>query len=136
MGRQNFPVACICGSMRFHDGMLKVAADLSAGGYIVLFPFVAFSPGSMQESAEKQMLDEMHLTKIDMARDIFVVTDSTRYWGDSTSREIDYAREHHKWVQVAQVFAHADGYKSVTYSSLQPIAKGSWSKVEQPPVAN
>ena len=44
------------------------------------------------------MLDEMHLAKIDMADEIFVVNPSG-YVGESTSREIAYARSQGKPVR-------------------------------------
>ena len=46
----------------------------------------------------KEMLDEMHLAKIDMADEIFVVNPSG-YVGESTSREIAYARNQGKPVR-------------------------------------
>jgi len=46
----------------------------------------------------KEMLDRMHLAKIDMADGIFVVN-VDGYIGESTRREIEYAKEHGKTIE-------------------------------------
>ena len=46
----------------------------------------------------KEMLDDMHKRKIDMADEIFVINVGG-YIGDSTRSEIDYAIEHGKRVR-------------------------------------
>ena len=43
----------------------------------------------------KEMLDDMHKRKIDMADEIFVINVGG-YIGDSTKSEIEYAKEHGK----------------------------------------
>ncbi|MGY5210031.1 hypothetical protein [Nocardia gipuzkoensis] len=80
----------LCGSMRFFPQMLTVAAELTDAGVVVLAPFRVVSPEN-QDSAAKARLDELHRRKIDMADRIVVVTDESRYVGDSTRGEIDYA---------------------------------------------
>lgn len=45
----------------------------------------------------KEMLDDMHKRKIDMADGIFVVNVGG-YIGESTRSEIEYAKEHNKKV--------------------------------------
>ena len=45
----------------------------------------------------KEMLDDMHKRKIDMADEIFVIN-VNRYIGDSTKSEIEYAKKHGKKV--------------------------------------
>ena len=46
----------------------------------------------------KEMLDDMHKRKIDMADEIFVINVGG-YIGDSTRSEIEYAKEHGKTVR-------------------------------------
>ena len=46
----------------------------------------------------KEMLDDMHKRKIDMADEIFVINVGG-YIGDSTRSEIDYALKHNKIVR-------------------------------------
>ena len=52
-------------------------------------------------SKTKEMLDDMHKRKIDMADEIYVINDGG-YIGDSTRSEIQYAEEHGKPVRYYQ----------------------------------
>lgn len=54
----------------------------------------------------KEMLDDMHKRKIDMADEIYVIN-AYGYIGDSTRSEIAYAREHHKKISYLQPMAEA-----------------------------
>mgnify|MGYP000662071915 CR=1 FL=1 len=84
------PIVTICGSMKFFDQMLQVAADETAAGNIVLAPFSVVASDE-QGSEFKAMLDRMHFEKIDMAERIIVVTNQHGYTGMSTKREMAYA---------------------------------------------
>ena len=83
-------IVTICGSMRFFEQMLQVAADETAKGNIVLAPFSVVAPEN-QDGDFKAMLDRLHIEKIDMAEQIVVVTNQHGYVGDSTRREMGYA---------------------------------------------
>lgn len=78
--------------MRYYQDMIRIAEKETANGRIVLMPFVALNPGQ-QLSELKTMLDDMHRQKIDMADDIIVVG---LHIGESTAREIEYAKERGK----------------------------------------
>lgn len=94
-----FPVVTICGSMRFYDQMLQVAEELTGAGTIVLMPFVYHNGGvKLPGDARGEMLDRMHLAKIDLSEEIIVCTSYTGYVGESTAREIEYARSTGKTV--------------------------------------
>lgn len=96
---REFKVVTICGSMRYYDRMLKVAEHFTAAGSVVLMPFVTIAADQQADSDAKVMLDRMHRQKIDMADAIIVVTDpETRYVGDSTRGEIEYAETERKQV--------------------------------------
>jgi hypothetical protein len=85
-------IVTICGSMRFFERMLDLAAAETAAGAIVLAPFVVLPPERQADAAEfKAMLDDLHRHKIDMSDRVVVVTDETGYIGDSTMSEIVYA---------------------------------------------
>jgi hypothetical protein len=91
MTTNEFPVATICGSMRFYDRMIKVAERLTGQGTVVLMPFVTVDEASQGDDF-KVMLDAMHRRKIDMSSHIVVVTDpESVYVGESTNNEIQYA---------------------------------------------
>jgi hypothetical protein len=82
-------IVTICGSMKFFEQMLQVAADETAKGNIVLAPFSVVAP-EHQGSEFKAMLDRLHFEKIDMSEQIVVVTNQHGYVGDSTRREMGY----------------------------------------------
>src|SRR5258708_1039974 len=95
MSPTQFPIATICGSMRFMDEMLHIANQYTADGYIILMPFVAYiKPGEQENNPVKEMVDEMHLTKISMSDEILVVSGPDHYIGKSTANEIQYAKDH------------------------------------------
>ncbi|NEB76386.1 hypothetical protein G3I40_14295 [Streptomyces sp. SID14478] len=81
-------VVCICGSTRFVDEMRAANRELTLAGVIVL------APGEADESItneQKTALGALHLRKIDLADRVLVVNPGG-YIGESTSREIAYAR--------------------------------------------
>ena len=81
-------VVCICGSARFADQMRAANRELTFAGVIVLAPGEADGPVTDEQ---KVALDALHLRKIDLA-DRVVVVNPGGYVGESTSREIAYAR--------------------------------------------
>lgn len=81
-------IVCICGSTRFVDEIRTANRDLTFSGVIVV------APGEAHESisdVQKAALDALHLRKIDLADRVLVVNPGG-YIGESTSREIGYAR--------------------------------------------
>jgi len=87
-------IVCICGSTRFADEMLAANRDLTLAGVIVVAPGVFThrdSEGIVTDEQEAS-LDALHLRKIDLADRVLVVNPGG-YIGESTSREIAYARE-------------------------------------------
>ncbi|MFT3944711.1 MAG: hypothetical protein QM705_12945 [Ancrocorticia sp.] len=84
-------IVCICGSTRFRDEMAAANQQLTLAGKIVVAPAVFQHSGDVITDEQKQLLDELHLRKIDLADAVFVV-DPGGYIGESTTREIAYAR--------------------------------------------
>ena len=81
-------IVCICGSAKFVDEMRAANRDLTFAGVIVV------APGETDEvvtDEQKAVLDALHLRKIDLADRVLVVNPGG-YVGESTSREIAYAR--------------------------------------------
>lgn len=98
-------IICLCGSTRFYDAFQKANYEFTMDGKIVLS--VGFYPHSQEQAhgekigcteEQKIMLDKLHLYKIDLADEIFVLNVGG-YIGSSTSYEIRYAEEHGKPVQ-------------------------------------
>jgi len=83
-------VVTICGSTRFRAAIAAANRELTLAGYIVLAPGVFAHAGDPITTADKQRLDRLHLTKIDLACWVLVVNPGG-YIGDSTRREIAHA---------------------------------------------
>lgn len=103
----SYPVITLCGSTRFKKEFMEVQKRLTLEGNIVISVGLFGHSGDeevwdgMDEgtlSKTKEMLDDMHKRKIDMADEIFVINVGG-YIGDSTRSEIDYAIKHGKKVR-------------------------------------
>ena len=95
-----FNVITLCGSTRFRAEYERVQKELTLQGNIVISVGLFGHSGDDEvwKDGVKEMLDEMHLAKIDMADEIFVINPGG-YVGQSTSREIAYARNRGKTVK-------------------------------------
>ena len=94
-----YKVVTLCGSTRFKDEFMRVQKELTLAGNIVISVGLFGHSGdnevweNMDEGTltkTKEMLDDMHKRKIDMADEIFVIN-VNGYIGDSTKSEIAYA---------------------------------------------
>ena len=94
-----YKVITLCGSTRFKDQFLEAQKRLTLDGTIVISVGLFGHSGDDEVWAEgtKEMLDDMHKRKIDMADEIFVIKVGG-YIGSSTRSEIDYAVSHGKLV--------------------------------------
>jgi len=87
-------VVCLCGSTRFKDEFLREQEHLTMEGKIFLTVGVFGHSDDVEFSEEeKEMLDELHKRKIDLADRVHVI-DIDGYIGDSTQSEIEYAERH------------------------------------------
>lgn len=88
-----FKVITLCGSTRFKEEYERVQKELTLKGNIVISVGCYGHSGDDEVYNEgvKEMLDEMHMSKIDMADEIFVINPGG-YIGKSTAREISYAK--------------------------------------------
>lgn len=84
-------IITLCGSTKFKYDFFDVAKELTLKGNIVLMPFVFAHSGDIINNIDKIFLDELHLEKINISDAIFVIN-KDNYIGDSTSREINYAK--------------------------------------------
>ena len=94
-----FKVITLCGSTRFKDEFLEAQKRLTLEGNIVISVGLFGHSGDEEVWNEgvKEMLDLQHLAKIDLADEIFVINVGG-YIGESTRREIAYAKDKHKAV--------------------------------------
>lgn len=97
---KQYKVITLCGSTRFKDAFMEAQKRLTLEGKIVISVGLFGHSGDdevwdgMDEgtlSKTKEMLDDMHKRKIDMADEIFVINVGG-YIGDSTRSEIEYAK--------------------------------------------
>lgn len=102
-----YPVVTLCGSTRFKNEFMDVQKRLTLEDNIVISVGIFGHSGDqevwdgMDEGAltkTKEMLDDMHKRKIDMADSIYVINVGG-YIGDSTRSEIEYAQKHGKEVR-------------------------------------
>ena len=102
-----YPVITLCESTRFKNEFMEVQKQFTLEGNIVISVGLFGHSGdsevweNMDEGTltkTKEMLDDMHKRKIDMADEIFVINVGG-YIGDSTRSEIDYAVKHGKKVR-------------------------------------
>lgn len=94
-----YPVITLCGSTRFKDQFLEAQKRLTLAGNIVISVGLFGHSGDDEVWTEgtKDMLDDMHKRKIDMADRIYVIN-VNGYIGSSTRSEIEYARKKGKQV--------------------------------------
>lgn len=92
-----YKVITLCGSTKFKDEFLREQKRLTLEGNIVISVGLFGHSGDAEVWTEntKEMLDDMHKRKIDMADEIFVIN-VNGYIGESTKSEIKYAQEHNK----------------------------------------
>ena len=95
-----FKVITLCGSTRFKEQFIEMQKKLTLDGNIVILVGAFGHCGDNVVWAEgtKAMLDRMHLAKIDLADEIFVIN-VDNYIGDSTRNEIEYAKSKGKRVR-------------------------------------
>ena len=102
-----YSVITLCGSTRFKEEFMMAQKRLTLEGNIVISVGLFGHSGDeevwdgMDEgtlSKTKEMLDDMHKRKIDMADEIFVIN-VDGYIGESTRSEIEYAKAHGKKIR-------------------------------------
>lgn len=107
-----YPVVTLCGSTRFKNEFMQAQKALTLAGKIVISVGLFGHSGdeevweNMDEGTltkTKEMLDDMHKRKIDMADEIFVIN-KNGYIGDSTKSEIAYAKKTGKKVSYLENF--------------------------------
>jgi hypothetical protein len=95
-----FKIITLCGSTKFRDEFLEEQKRLTLEGNIVISVGLFGHSGDNEVWSEstKEMLDDMHKRKIDLADEIFVINVGG-YIGSSTKSEIEYAEKTNKSVK-------------------------------------
>ena len=91
---KNYKIVTLCGSTRFKEQFMEVQKRLTLEGCIVISVGLFGHSGDddVWKPGVKEMLDDMHLRKIDLADEIYVIN-VNGYIGESTRREIAYAKQ-------------------------------------------
>jgi len=94
LAKNKYKIVTLCGSTRFKDDFIRAQEELTLGECIVisvgLFGHADSKFDSVLTDEVKDMLDDMHKRKIDMADEIYVIN-RDGYIGSSTRSEIEYA---------------------------------------------
>lgn|SRR3989338_4183671 len=99
MKKKEIEIITLCGSTKFRDTFFGIIRRPTSEGEIVILPGVfGHAEGEEISEEQKQKLDELHLRKIDLSDGIYVV-DVNGYVGESTGREIEYAKRNGKFVR-------------------------------------
>ena len=108
-----YRVITLCGSTRFRDAFMEAQKRLTLEGNIVISVGLFGHAGDSEVwegmaedtmTKTKEMLDDMHKRKIDMADEIFVINVGG-YIGSSTRSEIEYAAAAGKAVRYLEPLA-------------------------------
>ena len=87
--QRNYKVVTLCGSTKFKNEFMAVQKKLTLDGHS--------GDDEVWTEGTKEMLDDMHKRKIDMADEIFVINVGG-YIGSSTKSEIEYVKS--KGIQI------------------------------------
>ena len=95
-----YKVITLCGSTRYKDVFMEAQKRLTLEGNIVISVGLFGHSGDEEVWAPgtKEMLDDMHKRKIDMADEIYVINVGG-YIGSSTKSEIEYAKANGKGIR-------------------------------------
>ena len=121
-----YPVITLCGSTRFKEQFLEAQKRLTLAGNIVISVGLFGHSGDDEvwTPGTKEMLDDMHKRKIDMADGIYVINVGG-YIGQSTRSEIEYAKSQGKTIDYLEVVHLIFLYLIV----LQTYKKSNYTKV-------
>jgi len=104
---ENYKIITLCGSTKFKDEYINAQKKLTLEGNIVISVglFVHSGDDELITEGVKDMLDELHKRKIDLADEIFVINVGG-YIGESTKSEIEYAKSTGKPVEYLESLLH------------------------------
>lgn len=95
----NYKIITLCGSTKFKEEFIQAQKELTLAGNIVISVGLFGHSGDNEVWTDKtkEMLDDMHKRKIDLA-DAIMVINKNNYIGESTKSEIEYAKSMNKEV--------------------------------------
>lgn len=109
-------VVCLCGSTRFSEEMLMLAWEFAkkaiiALGWCIVPAHLRVGRSEVEDHLAEiegvaEVLDNLHLRKIDLADEVFVVNVGG-YIGEGTKREIAYAQRTNKPIIYMEPLNHS-----------------------------
>lgn len=107
--RQRPRIITLCGSTRFKAQFEEANAYLTLQGVIVLsLGFFEQSEGIAITAEQASLFEQLHLSKIDMSDGILVIN-VNGYIGESTRKEMEYARRTGKSVEYLETAYRVGG---------------------------
>lgn len=90
-------IITVCGSLRFYKEMMDITEKMELQRNCMLVPIYNPSKASKDDFTEKEalILDEMHKERIKLA-DAILVVNVDGYIGNSTKKEIEFAKSLNK----------------------------------------
>lgn len=107
-------IICICGSTKFADTHAVMRWEFEKDGKAICL-MINYLPNWYakeigldkdhfgEQFGNKEILDELHLRKIDLSDEIFVINEGG-YIGESTRMEIEYAKKQGKPIKYFEYF--------------------------------
>lgn len=101
-------IVTLCGSLKFQKEMMEVAEKMARKGFCVLTPVFPVLENDPITEEQLQKIKEAHFKRIELS-DAILVVNINHYIGNSTNREIEYAKKLGK--EIRCVFDLKDGGK-------------------------
>ena len=99
-------IVTLCGSLKFQKEMMEVAEKMARKGFCVLTPVFPVLENDPITEEQLQKMKEAHFKRIELS-DAILVVNINHYIGNSTNREIEYAKKLAK--EIRNVFDLNDG---------------------------
>ena len=104
-------IITMCGSLRFKDQMIETSLKVELQGNCVLTPPYPLNDDKDNFSEKEiKVLDDMHKVRIKMS-DAILVMNVDNYIGESTKKEIEYAKSLNKEIIYYTDIIESDGDK-------------------------
>ena len=85
-------IVTLCGSLKFQKEIMEIAEKMALEGYCILTPVYPVSENMTITKEQLIKLKETHFKRIELANAILVIN-INNYIGDSTKKEIEYAKK-------------------------------------------
>ncbi len=95
-------VITLCGSLKFQKEIMEIAEKMALEGNCILTPIYHVLDNIEVNNEKLRILKQAHLKKIEIS-DAILVININNYIGDSTKKEVEYAKKLNK-----EIFYYTD----------------------------